>query len=142
MESVLDPSALPEPTPTVTFDPKSETVTFPSGTVAVAGVTVVTGGMEMSWGACMLAFGFWSTLIGVSMVSVGLWDYSVQQGGNHSLLLSLGLVVLGISSGVVIAVFGFRYLRKKRGLMRGDREEGKVVLVAEEGTNVIKTVTV
>ena len=95
MESILDPSALPDPTPTVTFDPKSETVTLPSRVVSVAGVTVVTGGTEMSWGSCMLAFGFWGTLIGVSAVSVGLWD-SAHNNGNTSVLLVLGLVVLAI----------------------------------------------
>ncbi|XP_036435850.1 transmembrane protein 100-like [Colossoma macropomum] len=141
MESILDPSALPDPTPTVTFDPKSETVTLPSRVVSVAGVTVVTGGTEMSWGSCMLAFGFWGTLIGVSAVSVGLWD-SLHTGGNSSILLVLGLVVLGISSGVVFGVVVFRSIMKKRGLSRREREEGKLVLVAEEGMNVIKTVTV
>ncbi|KAG9276044.1 transmembrane protein 100 [Astyanax mexicanus] len=140
---ILDPSALPDPaTPTVTFDPRSETVTFPSRVVSVAGVTVITGGTEMSWGSCILAFGFWGTLIGLSMVCVGLWDYSVQKGGDHSLLLVLGLVVLAVSSGFVLGVFGFRLLMKKRRRIRRSREEGKVVLVSEEGMNVIKTVTV
>ncbi|XP_072535184.1 transmembrane protein 100 [Salminus brasiliensis] len=142
METILDPSTLPDPTPTVTFDPKSETVTLPSRVVSVAGVTVITGGTEMSWGSCILAFGFWGTLIGLSMVSVGLWDYSVHQGGNNSLLLVLGLVVLAVSSGFVVGVFGFRLLMKKRGSRGRAREEGKVMLVSEDGMNVLKTVTV
>ncbi|KAI4898092.1 hypothetical protein NFI96_007411 [Prochilodus magdalenae] len=142
MESILDPSALPDPTPTVTYNPKSETVTFPSRVVSVAGVTVVTGGTEMSWGSCLLAFGFWGTLVGISMVAVGLWDYSMLTARHTSLLLILGLVVLAFSSSVVCGVFGFRFLMRKRGLTRREREEGKFVLVAEEGTNVIKAVTV
>ncbi|KAL7875266.1 hypothetical protein SRHO_G00062360 [Serrasalmus rhombeus] len=141
MESILDPSALPDPTPTVTYDPKSETVTLPSRVVSVAGVTVVTGGTEMTWGSCMLAFGFWGTLIGLSSVSVGLWD-SAHTSGNTSILLVLGLVILAISSGVVLGVVVFRSIMKKRGLTRREREEGRVVLVAEDGMNVIKTVTV
>ncbi|KAL7886473.1 hypothetical protein AOLI_G00041940 [Acnodon oligacanthus] len=141
MESILDPSALPDPTPTVTYDPKSETVTLPSRVVSVAGVTVITGGTEMTWGSCMLAFGFWGTLIGLSAVSVGLWD-SAHRGGNTSVLLVLGLVILAVGSGVVLGVVGFRSLVKRRGPTRREREEGKVVLVAEDGTNVIKTVTV
>ncbi|XP_037392730.1 transmembrane protein 100-like [Pygocentrus nattereri] len=141
MESILDPSALPDPTPTVTYDPKSETVTLPTRVVSVAGVTVVTGGTEMTWGSCLLAFGFWGTLVGLSSVSVGLWD-SAHTSENTSILLVLGLVILAISSGVVLGVVGFRSIMKKRGLTRREREEGRVVLVAEDGMNVIKTVTV
>ena len=72
---------------------------------------------------------------------MGLWD-SAHNNGNTSVLLVLGLVVLAISSGIVFGVVAFRSIMNKRGLSRREREEGKVVLVAEEGMNVIKTVTV
>ncbi|XP_053093747.1 transmembrane protein 100-like [Pangasianodon hypophthalmus] len=142
MEPVLDLSSLPHPTPTVTYDPKSETVTFPSGVVSVAGVTVITGGTELSCGSCMLAFGFWGTLVGLSALCVGLREYSLLNEGNISNLMALGLVVLIISLGIMVGVCGFHLIRKKAGIMRREREEGKVVLVCEEGQSVVKTMTV
>lgn len=142
MEPVLDLSALPHPTPTVTYDPKSETVTFPSGVVSVAGVTVITGGTELSWGSCLLAFGFWGTLVGMSALGVGLRECILLNEGNISNLLALGLVILIISLGIMIGVFGFRFFTKKTGIMRRQREEGKVVLVGEGEQSVFKTVTV
>ncbi|KAK7886333.1 hypothetical protein WMY93_025954 [Mugilogobius chulae] len=60
-----DPSSAP-----VTYDPKAETVNLPVGMVSVAGVTVVTGGVELSCGSCMLAFGFWGSLISLSCIAV------------------------------------------------------------------------
>lgn len=142
MEPILDLSSLPHPTPTVTYDPKSETVTLPSGVVSVAGVTVITGGTELSCGSCMLAFGFWGTLVGLSALCVGLREYLLINEGNISNLLALGLVVLFISLGIIVGVFGFRFIMKKTGKKRREREEGKVVLVAEGGQTVIKTITV
>ncbi|XP_076827070.1 uncharacterized protein LOC143473813 [Brachyhypopomus gauderio] len=141
METILNPAALPDSTPAVIYDPKSETVTIQSKIVSVAGVTVVTGGTELSWGSCMLAFGFWGTLIGLSMVSVGLWEYSEVKKGSTSHLLVLGLVVLGLSFSVVAGVVGLRCAMRKRGRTRIQRDEGRVVLVEGEG-GVQKIVTV
>ncbi|XP_049903473.1 transmembrane protein 100-like [Epinephelus moara] len=137
----LDPSTLSDATSTVTYDPKSETVTLPEGVVSVAGITVMTGGVELSCGSCMLAFGFWGTLIGFSCVAVGLWDQLNQSKGGTSHLLALGLVILGLSFAVVGSVVAFYLLtRKKREMTRGEREDGKEVLV--ESGRVIKKVTV
>ncbi|XP_078027749.1 uncharacterized protein LOC144464490 [Epinephelus lanceolatus] len=137
----LDPSTLSDATSTVTYDPKSETVTLPEGVVSVAGITVMTGGVELSCGSCMLAFGFWGTLIGFSCVAVGLWDQLNQSKGGTSHLLALGLVILGLSFVVVGSVVAFYLLtRKKREMTRGEREDGKEVLV--ESGRVIKKVTV
>ncbi|XP_036790496.1 transmembrane protein 100-like [Oncorhynchus mykiss] len=139
----LDPSALPGATTAVTYDSKSEMVTLPGGVVSVAGITVITGGAELSCGSCMLAFGVWGTLIGLSVVALGIWDQSVQVGGQTSHLLGLGLVVLAISFGVVGSVVGFRFLTKgRREITREEREDGKVVLIEERGRSVKKTVTV
>lgn len=139
----LDPSALPGATTAVTYDSKSEMVTLPGGVVSVAGITMITGGAERSCGSCMLAFGVWGTLIGLSVVALGIWDQSVQVGGRTSHLLGLGLVVLAISFGVVGSVVGFRFLTKRRReITREEREDGKVVLIGERGRSVIKTVTV
>ncbi|XP_049439722.1 transmembrane protein 100-like [Epinephelus fuscoguttatus] len=137
----LDPSTLSDATSTVTYDPKSQTVTLPEGVVSVAGITVMTGGVELSCGSCMLAFGFWGTLIGFSCVAVGLWDQLNQSKGGTSHLLALGLVILGLSFAVVGSVVAFYLLtRKKREMKRGEREDGKEVLV--ESGRVIKKVTV
>lgn len=136
MEPVLDLSSLPHPTPTVTYDSKSETVTFPTGVVSVVGLTVITGGTELSWGSCFLAFGFWGSLVGLSALCVGLRD------GYMSNLLALGLVILFLSLGTMIGVFAFRSIMKKSNVLRRKREEGKVVLVDEDGQNGIKTLTV
>ncbi|XP_023844309.1 transmembrane protein 100 [Salvelinus sp. IW2-2015] len=138
----LDPSALPGATTAVTYDSKSEMVTLPGGVVSVAGITVITGGAELSCGSCMLAFGVWGTLIGLSVVALGIWDQSVQVGGRTSHLLGLGLVVLAISFGVVGSVVGFRFLTKRGDITREEREDGKVVLIGERGRSVKKTVTV
>ncbi|XP_071761142.1 transmembrane protein 100 [Centroberyx gerrardi] len=138
----LDPSALPSSMSAVTYDPKSETVILPGGVVSIAGITVVTGGAELSCGSCMMAFGVWGTLIGLSVVALGLWDQSQRAEGNTSRLLGLGWVILGISFGVVGSAVGFYLLMKRRREMtREQREDGKVVLVEESG-RVIKTVTV
>lgn len=134
----LDPSALPA----VTYDPKSETVTLPGGVVSVAGITVMTGGAELSCGSCMLAFGFWGTLIGISCVSVGLWDLLNQSKGGTSHLLILGFVILTFSVVVVGSVVVFHLLtKKKREMTREQRQDGKEVLI-EENERVIKKVTV
>lgn len=134
----LDPSALSDATSTVTYNPKSETVTLPGGVVSMAGVTVVTGGVELSCGSCMLAFGFWGTLIGCSCVAVGLWD---QSKGGTSHLLTLGFVILTLSLAMVGGVVIFYLLmKKKRQMTREAREDGKEVLV--ESGRVIKKVTV
>lgn len=140
---VLDPSTLPNlKAAAVTYDHKSETVTLPGGIVSVAGVTVVTGGLEMTWGSCMMALGFWVTVIGVSVVGLGLWDQSNQPQGVTSHLLVLGCVVLAISVGMVGSVAMFYLLkRRRRERTREEREDGKVVLV-EETRRVIKRVTV
>ncbi|CAL8247330.1 unnamed protein product [Lota lota] len=139
---VLDPSTLPSSDATaVTYDHKSETVTLPGGIVSVAGVTVVTGGSELTWGSCMMALGFWGTLIGVSVVGLGVWDQSNQQQGRTSHLLVLGCVILAISIGMVGNVAMFYLLGKRREMTRGEREDGKEVLV-EENRRVIKIVTV
>ncbi|XP_070768130.1 transmembrane protein 100 [Enoplosus armatus] len=137
----LDPSTLSDVLSTVTYNPKSETVTLPGGVVSVAGITVVTGGAELSCGSCMLAFGFWVTLIGFSCVAVGLWDHLNQSKGGTSHLLVLGLVILALSLGVVGSVVAFYLLtKKKREMTREEREDGKQVLVESE--RVIKKVTV
>ncbi|KPP77407.1 hypothetical protein Z043_103172 [Scleropages formosus] len=86
----------PAPSPctsAVTFDSKSEAVVLPGGMVSVAGVTVMTGGAELTWGSCLLAFGVWGTLT--------------------------GLVVLAINLGVVGSVAGYRCGRKRRGVDDG-----------------------
>ncbi|KAM7420984.1 hypothetical protein PAMA_015265 [Pampus argenteus] len=138
----LDPSALSAVTSTVTYDPKSQTVTFPGGVVSVTGITVVTGGAELSCGSCMLAFGFWGTLIGISCVAVGLWDQSIQSKGGTSHLLILGFVIFTASLVAVGSVVAFYFLtKKKREMTRKEREDGKEVLV-EESERVIKKVTV
>lgn len=137
----LDPSTLSDVTSTVSYDPKSETVTLPGGVVSVAGITVVTGGMELSCGSCMLAFGFWGTLIGFSCVAVGIWDQLNLSKGGTSHLLWLGCVILAPSFVVVGGVVVFYLLtKKKRENTRAEREDGKEVLV--ESGRVIKKVTV
>lgn len=139
----LDPSALSSVTSAVTYDPKSESVTLPGGIVSVAGITVVTGGAELSCRSCVLAFGACGTLIGLSVVALGLWDQSSQPAGRTSHLLGLGLVILVISVVAVGSQVVFRLLTKKRReLRRADREDGRVALVEERGMRVIQTVTV
>lgn len=137
----LDPSALTDISSAVSFQSKPETVTLPSGVVSVAGITVVTGGVELSCGSCMLAFGFWGTLIGFSCVAVGLWDQLTHSRKGTSHLLGLGFVILALSFVVVagVAVF-YLVTKKKRRNERREREDGKQVLV-EDGT-VVKKVTV
>lgn len=137
---ILDPSALSDAT-TVTYDPKSQTVVLPAGLVSVAGITVVTGGAELSCGSCMLAFGFWTTVIGFSCVGVGLWDQLNHSKKGTSVLLGLGLVVLSLGLTMVGGVAAFYLLmRKKKEMSRNEREDGKEVLVESE--RVIKKVTV
>lgn len=133
----LDPSALESLS--VKYDPRSEVVILPQGVVSVAGVTVVTGGTEQSCGSCMLAFGFWGTVIGFSCIAVGVWNQVSQDRTSH--LLELGLVVMAVSIMTVGSVVAFRLLtRKKRGMRREEREEGKEILV--ESRRVVKKVTV
>ncbi|CAJ1062434.1 transmembrane protein 100-like [Xyrichtys novacula] len=137
----LDPSALSDAPATVTYDPKSNTVTLPGGVVSLAGITVVTGGTELSCGSCMLAFGFWGTLIGFSCLAVGLWDQLNQSIEGTSHLLSLGFVILALSLLVVGSVLAYHLLTKKRREMtREEREDGNEVLV--ESGRVCKKVTV
>ncbi|KAG7476068.1 transmembrane protein 100-like [Solea senegalensis] len=137
----LDPSALPDRTSLVTYNLKSETLTLPEGLTSVAGITVVTGGAEMSCRSCMLAFCFWKILIGFSCVAVGLWDQRnhSRQGTSH--LLGLGFVILAVSFMVVGGIVAYELLKKRdRVMRRARREEGKEVLV--ESGRVIKKVTV
>lgn len=137
---ILDPSALSDAT-TVTYDPKSQTVVLPAGLVSVAGITVVTGGAELSCGSCMLAFGFWTTVIGFSCVGVGLWDQLNHSKKGTSHLLGLGLVILSLGLTMVGGVAAFYLLmKKKKEMRRNEREDGKEVLVESE--RVIKKVTV
>lgn len=131
---------LTAPASAVTYDPKSETVTLPCGVVSVAGVTVVTGGAELSCGSCTLALGIWGTLVGISAVAVGLWDHVQHKRTSASLLLSLSLVILSVSFAMVATVLAIRLWSCRRG--GRERDEGKLVLVGERGRSVIKTVTV
>lgn len=143
MAANVDLPAHCNPNETVTYNSKSETVMLPNGVVSVAGVTVVTGGAELSCSSCMLIFGVWGTLVGLSMVSVGLWDHSVYQNRGLSHLLSFGMVVLLTSLGMVGVVFGFRFLMKKRRMKaRIERQEGNLVLVNDYAEVVLKKVTV
>lgn len=143
MEANLDLPDHSKMTETVTYDPVSETGTLPKGIVSVAGVTVITGGAELSCSSCMLIFGVWGTLVGLSMVSVGLWDHSMYKNSGLSHLLTLGLVVLLTSSGLVAVVFASRFLMKKRRMKaRRERQEGNLVLVNDYAEVVIKKVTV
>lgn len=137
----LDPSALPDVTPTVSYQCQPEAVTFSSGVVSVAGITVVTGGVELSCRSCILAFGFWGTLIGFSCLAVGLWDQLAHLKDGTSTLLGLGLVILVLSFLVMASVLVLHLLtKKKRGIRREERREGQQVLV--QGGEVIKKVTV
>ncbi|XP_072769025.1 uncharacterized protein [Nerophis lumbriciformis] len=129
----LDPSTLPT---AVTYDPRCDSVALPGGVVSVAGVTVVTGGVELSCGSCMLAFGFWGTLIGFSCVGVGVWEQLNHPGVGTSHLLALGLVILALSVAVVGGVAAFHVRSQRR---KGTRRDGKEMLV-EDG--VVKRVTV
>lgn len=125
------------------YDPKSQTVTLPNGLVSVAGVTVVTGGAELSCGSCMLAFGVWGTLVGLSVVALGLWDHLEYKNSGLSHLLALGLVLLLTSSSLVAVTFGLRSLMKKRRMMaRRERAEANLVLVNDYAKVVLKRVTV
>ncbi|XP_047191631.1 transmembrane protein 100-like [Scophthalmus maximus] len=139
---ILDPSTLSDTASAVTYNSKSETLTLPGGLTSVAGITVVTGGAELSCGTCMLAFCFWKTLIGFSCVAVGLWDQlNHTRKGTTSHLLGLGLVILALSFVVVGSIVAYELLtRKKREMTREQREDGKEVLV--ESGRVIKKVTV
>lgn len=137
----LEPSTLSDVASAVAYDTKSETVTLPGGIVSVAGVAVVTGGVELSCGSCLLAFGFWGTLIAFSCIAVGLWDQLGRSEGGTSHLLGLGFVILSTSFVVVGSVVVFHLLTKrKREMSRRQREDGKEVLV--ESGRVIKKVTV
>ncbi|XP_063054091.1 transmembrane protein 100-like [Engraulis encrasicolus] len=136
-----EPAAAAPTPPSVTYDPRSETVTLPGGIVSVAGVTVVTGGTEMSCGSCTLALGMWGTLIGISVVAVGLRDRLVDQSTSGSILLTMGLVILSVSVAMVALVGLYRLWRCKAGRSK-ERDEGKMVLVEDADSGVIKTVTV
>ncbi|XP_069393879.1 uncharacterized protein [Paralichthys olivaceus] len=137
----LDPSTLSDIPSTVTYNLQSETLTLPVGITSVAGITVVTGGAELSCRSCMLAFCFWKILIGFSCVAVGLWDQlnNTRKGTSH--LLGLGFVILAFSFVVVGSIVVYNLLTKKeRAMTRAHREDGKEVLV--ESDRVIKKVTV
>lgn len=137
----LDASVLEDMASSVTYDPRSEVVILPQGVVSVAGITVVTGGAEQSCGSCMLAFGFWGTLIGFSYIAVGLWDQLSHLRERTSHLLGLGLVILALSLMMVGSVVAFYLLkRKKRRMRRKEKEDGKEILV--ESRRVLKKVTV
>ncbi|XP_043116119.1 transmembrane protein 100-like [Puntigrus tetrazona] len=142
MATPEDLSADSKPTQIVKYDPKSETVTLPDGLVSVTGLTVVTGGAELSCGSCMLAFAFWGTLVGLSVVSVGLWDH-LEYSNGLSHLLALGLVLLLSSLSLVAVIFALRFFMKKRRMMaRRERAEANLVLVNEHAEVVLKRVTV
>ncbi|XDV40009.1 hypothetical protein PO909_009173 [Leuciscus waleckii] len=143
MATSEDLSAQPNPSQTVKYDPKSQTVTLPNGLVSVAGVTVVTGGAELSCGTCMLAFGVWGTLVGLSIVSLGLWDHLEYKNSGPSHLLALGLVLLLTSLSLIAVIFVLRFLMKKRRMMaRRERAEANLVLVNDYAEVVLKRVTV
>ncbi|XP_067254824.1 transmembrane protein 100-like [Chanodichthys erythropterus] len=143
MATSEDLSSQSNSTQTVKYDPKSQTVTLPNGLVSVAGVTVVTGGAELSCGSCMLAFGVWGTLVGLSVVALGLWDHLEYKNSGLSHLLALGLVLLLTSSSLVAVTFGLRFLMKKRRMMaRRERAEANLVLVNDYAEVVLKRVTV
>ncbi|KAG7237616.1 hypothetical protein INR49_032062 [Caranx melampygus] len=126
----LDPSALPDISSAVTYKPKTETVTLPGGLTSVAGITIVTGGTELSCTSCVLAFCFWKTLIGFSCIAVGLWDQLNQSRKGTSHLLGLGIVILAVSFVMVGSVVVHDLLtRKGREMTRAQREDGKEVLV-------------
>uniref|UniRef100_A0A3Q1JH68 Transmembrane protein 100 n=1 Tax=Anabas testudineus TaxID=64144 RepID=A0A3Q1JH68_ANATE len=138
---MLNPSALSNVPSAVTYNPKSETVTLPQGITSIAGITVVTGGAELSCGSCMLAFCFWTTLIGFSCIAVGLWDQLNHFTKGTSYLLGLGIVILAASVMIVGSVLMYGCLTKeRRALSQKKMEDGKEVLV--EGGGVIKKVTV
>uniref|UniRef100_A0A665W1P2 Transmembrane protein 100 n=1 Tax=Echeneis naucrates TaxID=173247 RepID=A0A665W1P2_ECHNA len=109
----LDPSALSDMASTVTYKSTTETVTLPQGLTSVAGITVVTGGAELSCGSCMLAFCFWKTFIGFSCVAVGLWDQLSHSRKGTSHLLGLGFVILAISFVMAASVAAYNLLTKK-----------------------------
>lgn len=137
----LDPSTLPDVTSAASYQCRPETVTFSSGVVSVAGITVVTGGVELSCRSCILAFGFWGTLIGLSCLAVAIWDQLGRFQNENFTLLGLGLVILVLSFLMVAIVLVFHLLtKKKRGIRREEGREGKQVLV-QEG-QVIKKFTV
>lgn len=137
----LDPSALPDISGAVSYKPNTETVTLPGGLTSVAGITLVTGGTELSCGSCIMAFSFWKTLIGFSCVAVGLWDQLNHSRKGTSHLLVLGLIILVVSFVMLGSVVAHDLLtRKKREMTRAQREDGKEVLVESE--RVIKKVTV
>lgn len=134
--------SLPDrPPSTVIFDTRSEAVILPDGVVSVAGITVVTGGAELTCGSCLLAFGVWGTLIGVSVVLLGIWDQKAEKHG-VSTLLALGLVILALGLGMVLGVAGYRYSNKKKQVIDWGNDDGKVVMVDERNTGCVKTVTV
>lgn len=138
---MLDPSTLSDVTSTVTYDRKSETVILPAGVVSVAGLTVVTGGTELSCRSCMLAMVFWGTLTSFSCVAVGLWDQLNRPPGEISHLLGLGSVLLALSFIVLGSIVAFYFLAKnKRQMRRVEKEDGKEVLVGSGG--LVKKVTV
>ena len=137
----LDPSTLSDINSTVTYNHKSEALTLPGGLTSVAGITVVTGGAELSCGSCMLAFCFWKILVGFSCVAVGLWDQVNNSRKGTSHLLGMGFVILAFSFTVVGSIVAYDLLTKKeRAMTQGHREDGKEVLV--ESDRVIKKVTV
>lgn len=137
----LDPSALEDMASSVKYDSRSGVVILPQGVVSVAGITVVTGGAEQSCGSCMLAFGFWGTLVGFSCIAVGLWDQLSQLGDRISHLLGFGLVIVALSLTMVGSVVLFYLLkRKKRRVRREEKEDGEEILV--ESRRVVKKVTV
>lgn len=138
---MLDPSTLSDIASSVTYNPQSQTVTLPAAVTSVAGITVVTGGTELSCGSCVLAFCFWGTLISFSCIAVGLWDQLNHFQIGTSYLLVLGIVILAVSLLIVGSVLTYHCLtRRRRALTREHRQDGKEVLVESE--KVIKKVTV
>lgn len=140
---ILNPAYLEaDAPPAVSYNPKEESVNLPAGLVSVAGITVVTGGVELSCSSCMLAFGFWGSLISLSCIAVGVWDQCSNSREGLSPLLGLGFVILALSLVTVGSVLAFYLLKKQRErMMCKQRGEGKEVLV-EENKTVRKKVTV
>ncbi|KAK2910134.1 hypothetical protein Q8A73_007849 [Channa argus] len=133
----LDPSALSDAPAAVTYNSKTESVVVPGGVTSVLGITVVTGGAELTCGSCMLAFCFWATLIGFSCVTVGMWEQLYHHPEETSHLLGMGIVILVVSLVTLLSVVMYNCLSKKT---QEKREDGKEVLVENE--RVIKKLTV
>ncbi|XP_069039103.1 uncharacterized protein [Lepisosteus oculatus] len=124
---------MPGSEPSVSYDSGAQAVTV----VSITGISKVTGGMELSWGGCLLGFGCVWGLIALSAVGVGLWEQlgagARRDPGRPSVLLLMGLGLLAAGGGLVAAVLLWRRVRARRTrrAAAGGRagEEGRTVLV-------------